>query len=186
MKLFQKINVSIGNIQEIINTFFVNEHKPLLIVPDTNALYLNTEFEKWGFEKIEKIEIVITPSVFKDLDKHKIEHRNESIRNKALKLINKFKEYRRRGKLIDGVYLIKDKVKLRAIATEPNFLNSLKYLDPQNDDDRLIAEILDLIKQNCERNVIMITADINLQNKCDLIDLPYIEPPILEPQWINK
>ena len=70
--------------------------------------------------------------------------------------------------------------------TEPNFLNSLKWLDLQNEDDRLIAEVLELIKQNYEKNVILVTSDINLQNKCELIDIPYTEPPILEPQLINK
>lgn len=160
----------------VINIYSSKNDEPILVV-DTNSLYINTELEKWSFETFEKFEIVITPSVLKDLDKHKIEHRNENVRAKALKLIKKIKEYRRRGKLSEGVPIVKEKINLRTIAIEPNFEKTLKWLDSKNEDDRLIAEFLEIMRSNGDRPVILVTEDINLQNKCELADLPFIEPP---------
>jgi hypothetical protein len=175
-----KSSASLEKIKDILNSLFIKSDLPPLLIPDTNALYTNIEIEKWKFDQMEKFDLIITPSVLKDLDKHKIDHRNENVRTKALKLINKIKEYRRRGKLTEGVVLVKEKVNLKTIAVEPNFSKTLNWLDPFNEDDRLIAEILELIKANCNRPVIIITSDINLQNKCEFVDLPFIEPPTSE------
>lgn len=175
-----KSSESIEKIKFILNSLFKKSDLPPLLIPDTNALYENIEIEKWKFEEMQKFDLVITPSVLKDLDKHKIEHRNEGVRTKAIKLINKIKEYRRRGRLTEGVTLIKEKVNLKTIAVEPNFSKTLNWLDPLNEDDRLIAEILELFKANCNRPVIIVTSDINLQNKCEFVDLPFVEPPTTE------
>lgn len=177
-EITEKTEEAIKNIQTILNTLFVAGNQVPLFIPDTNALYANPEIETWTFENVDKFEIIITPSVLKDLDKHKIEHRNDTIRTKASKLINKIKEFRRRGKLTEGVVVTKDKINLRTIATEPDFSKALQWLDKTNDDDRLIAEILEIMKQNCDCPVFIVTADINLQNKCEFIDLPFLEPPL--------
>ncbi|MCG8332178.1 MAG: PIN domain-containing protein [Chitinophagales bacterium] len=169
---------SIENIHEIINQLFPSNVLNPIIIPDTNALYQNTEIEKWNFDETQKFTIIITPSVLKDLDKHKIEHRNESVRNKAQKLIKKLKEYRRRGKLTEGVIIVKNKIDLISIAAEPDFTFTLSWLDPLNDDDRLIAETIEIIRKHGNRPVILITSDINLQNKCELAQLSYMEPPL--------
>ncbi len=92
-------------------------------------------------------------------------------------IINKLKEYRRRGKLTEGVTILKGSITLCAIATEPNFENTLKWLDKSNEDDRLIAEFLEIMRSNGGRTTILITGDINLQNKCEIANLPFIEPP---------
>ncbi|MEB2782576.1 PIN domain-containing protein [Algoriphagus sp. C2-6-M1] len=151
--------------------------KPILVV-DTNSLYQKHEIEDWTFDDFNEFEIIITPSVLKDLDKHKVEHRNEEIRKKAIKIIKKLKEYRRRGKLIEGVTIIKGKITLRTIAVEANFDKTLKWLDSKNDDDRLIAEFLEIMKNLGNASVHLVTSDINLQNKCEAADLSFIEPPL--------
>lgn len=166
-----------NEISSILNQLFPNNSPKPIIIPDTNALYNNFEIENWTFRDFTTFTIIITPSVLKDLDKHKIEHRNEKIRLKAEKLINALKEYRRRGKLIEGVTIKKDKIDLKTIATEPNFDKSLRWLDQNNDDDRLIAEALEIMRSNCFRPVLIVTADINLQNKCEVADFAFLEPP---------
>lgn len=168
---------SIKKISSLISSLYSGKIDVPILVVDTNALYSNIELENWHFEMFEKFEIVITPSVLKDLDKHKIEHRNENVRAKALKLIKKIKEYRRRGKLTEGVSIVNGKINLRTIAKEPNFNNTLKWLDSKNEDDKLIAEFLEIMRSNGDRPVILITEDINLQNKCEMADLPFMEPP---------
>jgi hypothetical protein len=176
-EVIEKCTKSINRMCSTITNLFPSRHYEPILVVDTNALYTNTELENWNFENFEKFEIVITPSVLKDLDKHKIEHKNEGVRTKALKLIKKIKEYRRRGKLTEGVPIVKGKINIRTIAKEPNFDKTLKWLDYKNEDDRLIAEFLEIMRSNGDRPVFLITDDINLQNKCEVADLPFIEPP---------
>ena len=161
---------------ELSQLYPYNDPRPI-VIPDTNALYYNTEIEKWYFNDFNKFSIALTPSVLKDLDKHKIEHKNDSVRLKAIKLINMIKEYRRRGKLTDGVIIRKDIVDLKSIAIEPDFSKTLKWLDEKNEDDRLIAEAFEIMRSNCSRPAYIVTADINLQNKCEVADFSFIEPP---------
>lgn len=173
----QKSQKAIKEIIELITSLFPKStEKPILVV-DTNSLYQLPDIESWSFEEFSKFELVITPSVLKDLDKHKIEHRNEDVRKKAIKIIKKLKEYRRRGKLLEGVTVIKEKISLRTVAVEPKFDSTLSWLDRSNEDDRLIAELLEIMKNHGGSSVFMVTGDINLQNKCEAADLAFIEPP---------
>jgi hypothetical protein len=172
----ETLNKCISNIIRILNQLYpINDPIPILI-PDTNALYYNTELQNWEFTEFKKFTIILTPSVLKDLDKHKNEHSNESVRIKAHKLINMIKEYRRRGKLTEGIIIRKDRIDLIAIAIEPDFSKTLKWLDEKNDDDRLIAEAFEVVRSNCNRPAYIVTADINLQNKCEVADFSFIEP----------
>jgi hypothetical protein len=72
------------DIKELLLTLFPKSQEWPILVIDTNAFYSNTDFEKWVFSEFQRFELIITPSVLRDLDKHKIEHRNESIRKKAI------------------------------------------------------------------------------------------------------
>jgi len=165
------------DVKKLISTLYPNSISEPILIPDTNALYANVNIESWTFNDFDKFILAITPSILRDLDRHKIEHRNESVRKKAITLINKIKEYRRRGKLSESVIIVKDKISLFTIATEPDFEKTLSWLDKSNDDDRLIGEALEIIREHGNSAVILITSDINLQNKCELADLVYLEPP---------
>lgn len=48
---------------------------------------------------------MLSPTVLAELDGHKINHRNEHVRERAERLVRQIKEYRRRGSLISGVTL---------------------------------------------------------------------------------
>lgn len=172
------LNQRFEKVIQVLNLLFPSSDPRPIIIPDSNALYLNTDIEEWYFEGFDKFTIILTPSVLKDLDRHKIEHRNEAVRKKAIKLINKIKNYRGRGSLIKGVPIISGRIDLKSIAVEPDFSKALKWLDPENDDDRLIAEAFDIIRANCNHPGYIVTADINLQNKCEMSELPFIEPPV--------
>lgn len=172
-----KSRIATKEIIKLITNLFPYSTEKTLLVVDTNSLYQLPDIECWSFSEFIKFEMIITPSVLKDLDKHKIEHRNENVRKKAIKIINKLKEYRRRGKLLDGVTVIKGKIDIRTIAIEPNFKRTLSWLDSLNEDDRLIAEFLEIMKSHGGSSVFMVTRDINLQNKCEAANLSFIEPP---------
>lgn len=81
--------------------------------------------------------------------------------------------------MIEGIVIRNDRIDLKSIGTEPNFSLTLKWLDEKNEDDRLIAEALEIMRAYCYRPVIIVTSDINLQNKCEVADFASLEPPIL-------
>jgi len=96
-----------------------------IYVPDTNALIYNTMLETWKFDEIRKFKILILPTVLSELDSLKVTHKNENVQKKAEKLIRQIKEYRRRGKLSEGVPILKEKIDLLALAVEPKMDNTL-------------------------------------------------------------
>lgn len=148
-----------------------------ILVPDTNALLYNPDLEKWGFSKIPKFTIVLTPTVLSELDEHKINHRNEDVRKKADGLIRRIKDYRRRGPLSEGVPIKKGKITLMSVAKEPDFSRTLPWLDSSNLDDRYLASFLEVMFMFPGSVTALVTRDINLQNKAEFARLPFLEPP---------
>jgi hypothetical protein len=152
-----------------------------VFVPDTNALLFNPDLEKWSFEGYPSLLLVLLPVVLSEIDKLKIEHRNEDVRKKAEGLINRIKEYRRRGSLCDGVPLKTGVSQIMSVATEPDFSTTLPWLDSNNADDRLLASFLEVVRRFPHSPVTLVTRDINLQNKAEFARLPFVEPPPPQP-----
>jgi len=61
------------------------------------------------------------------------------------------------------------------VATEPNFSLAPSWLDRAHNDDRLIAACFEVQITNPGACVVLLTADINLQNKAETAFLPYFE-----------
>lgn len=148
-----------------------------IYVPDTNALIYNPRFDEWIFNESPIFTLVMMPTVLGELDKHKVNDRNQAVRDKAKQVISQVKDYRRRGNLAEGVTIRKGKISLRTTAVEPNFENTLSWLDKDNNDDRILAGFIEIMRQHIRCPVILVTADINLMNKADFAGLPCIEPP---------
>ena len=62
-----------------------------MVIPDTNALLFNPDLQEWSFELVRQFTIVLLPTVLSELDKLKMDHRSESVRQKAEKLIRQIK-----------------------------------------------------------------------------------------------
>lgn len=152
----------------------------VLIVPDTSALILGASLEQWSFDWCDAFTVVLTPTVLAELDELKIAHRNLDVRTKAECIIRQIKEYCRRGDLRAGVPVVKRRISARSIAVEPKMGESLPWLDPTNNDDRLLASTIEIIRQNVRSVVVLVTADVNLQNKAQHARIPTVEPPKLE------
>lgn len=174
-KIVEALEKARTSLKKILQIVLPSSEDPPVLVPDTNALYFKTDLETWEIDGFSTFELVLTPSVLSDLDRHKIEHRVPEVRDKAKTWITKIKEYRRRGRLSEGVAVVRGKIQLRTIAAEPNFANLYSSLDPNNDDDRLIAETLELTLAEGGRIIALLTGDINLQNKCELYKIPFLD-----------
>jgi hypothetical protein len=175
---FSEAEKAIGEQIKLLNRLYTISQNKFVIVPDTNALLFNPDIQNWSFDSIEQFSIVLMPTVLSELDKLKMDSRSESVRQKSEKLIRQIKEYKRRGKLTEGVPIVKNKIQLVAIAVEPIISASLSWLDLEHsDDDRLLASCFEIMRRMLNSQVILSTRDINLRNKAEFAHLSFVEPP---------
>lgn len=81
------------------------------------------------------------------------------------------------GPLFKGVTLQKGKSDLVAIPSEPVFTNAPKWLDPSENDDRILCTVINLIRQHPKCVVALVTNDTNMRNKADMARIDCLETP---------
>lgn len=149
----------------------------LRLLPDTNALLRNPAVEDYGAAVGATSYVVhIVTAVLAELDDLKDRGRTPDVREKAEKVVRRLKGLRDRGSLAEGV-TVAGKVRLRLEHREVDARSVLSWLDPTVPDDRIAAAALRLQSDHPAGVVVLVTADINLQNKADAVGLPYAEPP---------
>jgi hypothetical protein len=152
--------------------------KTLRLVPDTNALLRNPSVEDYAavIGSANYMVHIVTP-VLGELDDLKDRGRSPDVREKAEKVVRRLKGFRDRGSLAEGVK-VAGNISLRLEHREVGTRSVLSWLDPDVPDDRILAAALRLQSDHPAGVVILITLDINLQNKADAVGLPYAEPPV--------
>jgi hypothetical protein len=173
----QKAEEALRTQTALLKRLFSLDTGRAILVPDTNALLFNATLERWRFPELGSFSLALTPTVLSELDALKINHRNEEVRAKAEGLINQIKEFRRRGRLTDGVVLVRDVSSVFAIVVEPDMESSLPWLDRANNDDRFLASVLEVMRSYPRSTVAGVSRDINLANKAEFARIPLIEPP---------
>lgn len=158
---------------EALNSVYGKIGEGSLLIPDTNVFIKNPNIHT--YELPERSNILILPTILSELDRLKVEHNNENVRQKALTAVRNIKEYRRRGKLLDGVK-INDRLTAYTIAVEPRFEDKPSWLDPNNKDDRFIATCFEAAAKFPDSEVVILTLDINMQNKAEFALFPYLDP----------
>jgi rRNA-processing protein FCF1 len=173
-------------LQEKIKVFYklldlleTTDKHEIIVVPDTNSLIDVPDAAQYvSVAGQPKYTVLIVPTVLAELDKLKVIHREQEFREKVNSVINRIKGLRTQGSLLSGVTVNKT-VTVRMIATEPNFNNTLKWLHAEIPDDRIIASVLEIQKENPSSIIVLATSDINLQNKAEMANLSYEEPPVM-------
>jgi len=183
-----EIPLSIPEAKEIIKSKFADLHSFLdcfkstgeqgfILILDANALIKNPDIQTYGRNiESDKYTVIITPTVLGELDKLKVVREKEYFREKVESIINRIKGFRQQGNLLDGIITHKT-VTVKTIAKEPKAEEVLSWLDKDVADDRIIASALEIQRENLSAKVILVTSDINLQNKAEAARLPYIETP---------
>jgi hypothetical protein len=164
------------DIAKILTEYNPSTTETAHIFADTNALLANPAIESWQFLEFPKFRLVLTPSVLAELDDHKVNHKNPEVREKALKLINRMKDYLRRGNIHEGVP-ISGGISLAMIAMEPKMENSLSWFDSANSDDRCLASIIEIMRSKLGSPIFVVTSDINMTNKATFAGIPLLEVP---------
>jgi PIN domain-containing protein len=141
-----------------------------LFVPDTNSLIYQPAIEGWRLAGEDPCIVVLVPQVIRELDELKL--REGSVGDAATTMINKLKEYGRRGETLTGVPL-KGKTQLREVAIDADMANTLSWLKAGHEDDELLASVLELKWRDLSADVVLITRDRNLQNKARVARVCY-------------
>lgn len=164
-------------LDELLDVAAQSGDKSLRLVPDTNALLRNPAVEEFGNTVGSKSYMVhIVTAVLAELDDLKDRGRTPDVRDKAQKVVRRLKGLRDRGSLATGVK-VAGQVRLRLEHREIDARSVLSWLDPTVPDDKILAAALCLQSDHPAGVVVIVTADLNLQNKADAVGLPYTEPP---------
>lgn len=166
---------------EILFKQFESEIKEIVVFPDTNTLISFPEPKLYlKLIKGAEITIIILPTVISELDKHKIFHKNEEFRTKVGSVIKRIKGYRKQGNILKGIKLENNSIILKMLASDPNFNSMPDWLDKDNNDDRIIAGVLEFQVRNLNSKCYLISGDINMLNKAELAGLKYFDNEDLE------
>ncbi len=170
-----KFETEIKFFYETLNLYANNGEKEIIVIPDTNALIEEPDPKSYKtITTSDKLTIIFLPTVLSELDDLKIKSSNPDFQKKVKAVISRLKGYRQQGNLIDGV-MVEKTIKLKMVASEPNFERTLSWLDRENNDDRIIASALEIQRDNPSSAVCLVTSDINLQNKTEMARLSYID-----------
>ncbi len=171
------ISAEISKYKKLLIWFKKYSTSTNIFIPDSNAFIKNNQFETYGNSLgIKEYSIFFIPSVLEELDQLKTIHRDDNFRRKVMSRINQLKGYRSQGSLHEGIIIHKT-ITVKMIAVEPDFDNTLNWLSPSNMDDRIIASSFRIQVDNPSSIVILVTSDLNLQNKAEMAKLPFIETP---------
>jgi PhoH-like ATPase len=114
-------------------------------------------------------DIVVPLKVLEEIDKHK--KRQDLVGANARRSIKMFDELRDKGSLQDGVRLAKGRGMLTVKGCGPiSKLLPDEYL-PDDPDNQIISTAVHTRNNNEDRNVILVSRDINMRVKCDAIGL---------------
>jgi hypothetical protein len=151
-----------------------------VLVPDTNALLQSADPAHYADVIGTKVfKFALSPTALSELDQIKMLRGHQPVGEKAEKAIRVIKGWRNQGSVLEGVTVAKT-ITVQMIPSEPRMSKLPSWLDADNKDDRLIGTALEIQCADPSAVVVLVTGDINLQNKAEMAFLPWAELP--EPQ----
>ena len=149
----------------------------VILVPDTNAMIKSANPGDYVTAVGTSLfTFAIVPTVLQELDGLKRNRRDQSVGQKAEKAINMLKGFRAQGSVLEGVTVAKT-IKVRMIPTEPKFEGLPSWLDADSQDDRILGSALEIQFRTPSAKVVLVTDDVNLQNKAEMAFLSCVELP---------
>lgn len=149
----------------------------LLVVPDTNALMRCPDVADYkAVVGTNDFVAVLMPTVLAEIDDLKDRSRTPEVRDRAAGVVRRIKGLRDRGDLRTGVR-VAGKTTLRAEHRDVQPHDVLGWLDRDVPDDRIVASALELQARHASGTVVLVTTDINLQNKAAAVGLPFVDLP---------
>jgi len=151
-----------------------------IIIPDTNSLIIQPDPTVYRtIAGSSEFIFMLLPTVLGELDHLQREHKNPELRNKAKKAITRIKGWRAQGALSNGVK-VDGTITVQALYSEPDMKQTLSWLDEGVFDDRILAAALELLSAHPAARIVLVTGDINLQNKSDAAMIETAEIPDID------
>jgi hypothetical protein len=174
----QRLSDKLNFFRSLLEQHFGDE-TDFVLVPDTNALLKAADPAQYS-DVIDSTSFtfVILPTVLSELDGLKRSRATQAVGDKAEKVIRIVKGLRKQGSVLEGVTVAKT-ITVKMIPTEPRMADLPSWLDPNNQDDRIIGSVLEIQSARPSTVVVLVTDDMNLQNKAEMAFLPWAEPPEL-------
>jgi hypothetical protein len=154
----------------------------VLLVPDTNSLV--DQPDPAVYRPIvgrNDFRFVLLPPVLGELDELKIAHKNPDVREGAKSAITRIKGWRdqarRAGRTLNDGTIVDGSITVQSVHIEPDVKGSLSWLDAFVADDRIIAAVLAVAAEHPAARVVLVTGDVNLQNKADAAMLETADTP---------
>jgi hypothetical protein len=153
----------------------------VMLVPDTSSIMDRPDPTAYrGIAGADRFTFVLLPTVLVELDDHKggDSERRRELAKKVIARISGWRDQARRtgSALGDGVTVDKT-ITVRAEHEEPDVESSLRWLDPDVSDDRIVASVLSIEAQHPAARVVLVTGDVNLQNKADAALIEVADTP---------
>lgn len=168
---------SAQELYELVDILQASPGGEVILIPDTNTLVEHPDPVQYRqFAQGDAFTFLLLPSVLGELDELKINHRNQEIREAAKAAIRRIKGWRLQGSLRTGV-TIDHSITVRAAHQEPSMSSTLSWLDSTVPDDRIVASTLNVQATSPGAVVVLVTSDINLQNKADAAAIQVAELP---------
>lgn len=146
-----------------------------ILIPDTNVVIEFTNFEEYANKlNLPKCIIIIIPVIITELDALKSGRINSDLMSKISNAIRTISSLRQKGDVLRGVE-INEQTVFMMHAKEPNFEDKPKWLDLNNYDDRIIATAMEIQQEYPTTIIELLSNDMNLQNKCAIINIPCLE-----------
>lgn len=157
---------------------FLNSSKQeIILILDTNALIKNHDFTTYKeITGTDKFTVIIVSTVIKELDGLKIKNLDPEFRKKVEKVFTYLGGLRKQGSMLEGV-TVDHTITVKMRAKEPSHDVLRSDIDLANMDDRILQTMLEIQRDNPSSTIILVTSDMNLQNKAEMFDLPYVETP---------
>lgn len=171
----RRLREDIKELEQLLDILEASRADYLILIPDTNSLLVSAdpvEYRRIADEK--SFIFLLLPTILRELDELKILHRNPDVREKSKKIITRIKGWRTQGSLLSGV-TVDETITVQTIANEPNMESTLSWLDKDNLDDRIVASVLEIQANYPAAKVILVTGDINLQNKAEAAMIEFNE-----------
>ena len=149
----------------------------VIVVPDSNVLIRNADITTYGSVLgTGSYTVFLVPGVLREMDEHKVNHRNPAVREKARKFATRLKGWRTQGSLAAGVK-VQGKVYVQVEGKEPDFDKTLSWLVPTVVDDQIVASILEVQRRLPTATVVLLTGDNIMLAKADLASIPTADTP---------
>ncbi|MFH1908824.1 MAG: PIN domain-containing protein [Chloroflexota bacterium] len=119
---------------------------------------------------------IFPSTTISELDDLKKGRRDENFRRRLTAAISNLNEIMTKGNVLEGIAL-PNNIIVKMLAVEPDFSRLPKWLDPQINDDRILASAIELQRSNPNSSIAILANDINMQNKATLAGMPVMKVP---------